>query len=239
LTSPSAFPRVARAKLAQVKRKWRLHRRTGRLHLLHLWLASCSATDQVNRKADDEMAQREIGKFIYLFTRGVSSDFSDEVVISAHGGYRAGDLPFTVEGPTLKFYCVEDAPANESGLICYPHMVKESRAPGDSCKNYRSQKFQGRHGTADGKTVQSYDGIQKEIENSGGRIREHNEMIAAASGEELRAAGLTDNPVSAFDVATIRNRKGHGELRLQYVVDELLKVHRYKVVHCSFCRVRE
>ena len=185
------------------------------------------------------MARHEIGSYIYLFTRGGTNEFADEVVISAHGSYKNGDPPFIVEGPALKFYSAEGAPANASGLTLYPHMVKETTDPGKPCRNYYLQKFQGYHGTESGKPAETYESIQTDIGGSVARIRDHNEMLATASTEALEKAGLTNDPVSLFDVATIRNRWCRDELRLKYVIEQLLKKHPYKVVHCSFCRVRQ
>jgi len=169
-----------------------------------------------------------------LFTR--SEHYSDEVVISAHGGYKPEDLEFDVK-TELRFYSVLDAPANASGLICYSNMVKETIKSGGSSKNYRLSKFQGSHGSESGKAVETYGSIQTTLEESVSRIAEHNDLFITSSREELAKTGLTD-PVKLFDVATVRNRGWKKEVRLQYVIEQLLGKHAYSVVHCSFCRVR-
>ena len=61
----------------------------------------------------------------------------------------------------------------------------------------------------------------------------------AARLEYLRARGIDpDRPPAPFDVLTVRNRFRMKGVNLQYVLNLVLKeYHRYKNVHCSFCRV--
>ncbi|HUW33822.1 MAG TPA: hypothetical protein VM223_19610 [Planctomycetota bacterium] len=171
-----------------------------------------------------------VGNQQIIFTFDAHGERAENLVISAHGGYWAmpkkiGWKPVPA-WTTLHFFGPHKSSIYDPGfkdVIRGDVKVHETLQPGDMCRNYKLNKYQGRHG----EEKETYAAIKAALDDQ--------------VEKELPFASRTSNPLSTeiCDFLTIRCRT----LRISPSLFDVLKVldqkgWRYANIYSSFCRSR-
>lgn len=185
-----------------------------------------------------------IGSKLYLFK---ATSNAAECLISAHGGYRKGNLTFSVPyGVTISFYGPHGFILQDPGVkIMSQELAQfavETKKQGEQCINYILSKYQGTHNTA-GETYESISDTIEDFQNrflqTQDKMRSMGNVNDLSKGQLSRYNMMSANlrSLNAMNVATIRNRWYSPDLTLEYVVKEVKKaVPSITHFHCSFCR---
>ena len=174
-----------------------------------------------------------LGSKLYFF-RSASS--SNDVLISAHGGYYKGTKSFTVPGKRqdvqIIFYARHGAALQDPGmeLIKYRYQQKEIYFSEGLCMNYALSKFQGRHAGQPGQPAETYQSIADHIDDEEKRATDwFNKAVASkAKGESIKPATGQIGMIREMNVVTVRNRWRLGEFGLRDIyLSEVVKLVRH------------